>query len=49
MNEAVFVVDMVKDFMPKSVYEDAKLPVEPAEKIIDPTKKLIEYYGAKEL
>lgn len=41
MNKALFIVDMVKDFMPRSIYSEAKLPVEPAEGIIEPLKELL--------
>lgn len=42
MGKAVFVVDMLKDFMPESIYSEAALPVEPAKQVIEPIKEFIE-------
>lgn len=48
-DEAVFVIDMLKDFMPKSIYPDAKLPIKPAAEIVDPIKKVLTHAREQEM
>lgn len=48
-NKAVFVIDMLKDFMPESIYPPAKLPVEPASQIIDPIHEVLRHARENEI
>jgi nicotinamidase-related amidase len=47
--KALFVIDMLNDFMPKHVYARAKLPVEPAAAIIANVKRLVERVREKSI
>lgn len=39
--KALFVIDMLKDFMSEEIYGDAKLPVEPSKEIVDEVEEAV--------
>lgn len=47
--KALLVIDMLKDFMPKSIYPEAKLPVEPAAQIIPEIEDVISHARQKNI